>query len=165
MGPARQRPKMRFVLAGAGYPADFPWTDNIYFVRHLPPGDHPAFFAASRLTLNVTRGAMAAMGWCPSGRLFEAAACGVPVLSDGWDGLDEFFTPGREILTAATTSEALAALDLPNGDLARIARAARARVLDEHSSDRRAEELVALVAGAAGRAVRTSSAAALAGGG
>ena len=148
--PAGRRPGMRFVLAGAGYPQDFPWRDNIFFVRHLPPGDHPGFFASSRLTLNVTRAPMAAMGWCPSGRLFEAAACGVPALSDRWPGLEDFFTPGAEILTAATADEAIAALELPEGELARIARSARARVLDEHSSARRAEELLALLDGAEG---------------
>ncbi len=63
--------------------------------------EHPAFFSSSRLTLNVTRHAMAAMGWCPSGRLFEAAACGTAILSDHWEGLDAFFEPGREILVAA----------------------------------------------------------------
>jgi spore maturation protein CgeB len=146
--PARQRPGMRFVLAGTGYAADFPWTGNIYFVKHLSPRYHPSFYASSRLTLNATRGAMAAMGWCPSGRLFEAAACGVPILTDCWPGLEDFFRPGEEILTAATTAQALSALDLPTGELAGIARAARARVLDEHTSDRRAEDLLAVLRGA-----------------
>ncbi len=109
LAPARLRPERRFVLAGAMYPQDFPWLSNVYFVRHLPPSEHAAFYASSRLTLNVTRAAMAAAGWCPSGRLFEAAACGVPVLSDAWPGLDEFFTPGREILVARDTDDALAA--------------------------------------------------------
>src|SRR5690606_32637325 len=118
--PARQRPDMRFVLAGTGYAADFPWTDNTFFVKHLPPGDHPAFYASSRLTLNATRGAMAGMGWCPSGRLFEAAACGVPILTDCWAGLEDFFRPGEEILTAATTEQALEALDMAPADLAGI---------------------------------------------
>jgi spore maturation protein CgeB len=149
--PARQRPGMRFVLAGSGYPQDFPWTRNIFFVKHLPPSDHPAFFASSRLTLNVTREAMAAMGWCPSGRLFEAAACGVPVLSDVWDGLGDFWEPGREILTATTTEETLAALDLSDAELARIAKAARERTLAEHSSAVRAAELVALLGAGAER--------------
>ncbi|TNC48483.1 glycosyltransferase [Rubellimicrobium rubrum] len=150
--PARQTSDRRFVLAGTGYPTDFPWTDNIFFVKHLPPPDHPAFFASSRLTLNVTREAMASMGWCPSGRLFEAAACGIPVLSDSWEGLDEFFTPGVEILTATTTADALAALEMPDAELARIARAARERVLAEHSSDARAAELVQLLGASHGAA-------------
>jgi spore maturation protein CgeB len=146
--PARQRPERRFLIGGAQYPQDFPWADNIYFVRHLPPAEHPAFFSSSRLTLNVTRDAMARMGWCPSGRLFEAAACGAPILTDAWEGLDAFFEPGREILLARTTEDAVAALDLTDGELRRIAEASRARTLQEHTSDRRAEELEALLGAA-----------------
>jgi spore maturation protein CgeB len=141
MEPARLRPGKRFLIGGAQYPQNFPWTSNIFFVRHLPPTEHAAFFSSSRLTLNVTREPMAAMGWCPSGRLFEAAACGAALLSDTWDGLDAFFTPGREILAAADAGEALAALDLDDAEVRRIARAARERTLAEHTSDRRAEEL------------------------
>ncbi len=143
--PARLRAERRFVIGGSGYPEDFPWTDNIHFVRHLPPPDHPAFFCSSPLTLNVTRADMAAMGYCPSGRLFEAAACGVPVLSDWWAGLDSFFEPGSEILIGRSTEDAVAALDLPAGELAEIGAAARQRVLDEHTSEHRACELVRLL--------------------
>lgn len=149
--PARLRPRARFLIGGAQYPQDFPWTPNIYFVRHLPPSEHPAFFCSSRLTLNVTRAAMAAMGWCPSGRLFEAAACGAPVLSDVWAGLEFFFEPGSEILAATTTEDALAALDRDDAELARIGRAARERALDEHTSDRRAGELIAALEACARR--------------
>ena len=143
--PARQRPQMRFVLGGSGYPQDFPWSPNVFFMRHVAPPEHPAFFSSSRLTLNITRRDMAAMGHCPSGRLFEAAACGTPVVTDRWEGLEQFFTPGSEILVARTTADALAALDLPDADLAAIAAAARARTLDEHTSDRRAAELLRLL--------------------
>jgi spore maturation protein CgeB len=145
--PARRRPDQRFMLGGAGYPADFPWTDNIYFVRHLPPADHPSFFCSSRLTLNVTRRDMAAMGYCPSGRLFEAAACGVAVISDWWEGMDSFFEPGVEILIARDAADSLAALDMPEAEVQRIAAAARSRVLEEHSSEHRARELVDILKG------------------
>lgn len=144
--PARRLPGRRFVLAGAQYPADFPWLPNVYFVRHLPPALHPGFFCSSPLTLNVTREAMATMGYCPSGRLFEAAACGTALLSDTWDGLDEFFTPGREILLAETTEDALAALELSREELARIGAAARERALAEHTAEQRARQLVDLLA-------------------
>jgi spore maturation protein CgeB len=86
---------------------------------------------------------MARMGWCPSGRLFEAAACGVPVLSDDWQGLEAFFSPEREILVARTETDALAALDLSDAELARIGKSARERVLAEHTSAYRARDLVA----------------------
>jgi spore maturation protein CgeB len=143
--PARLRPDARFLIGGAQYPQDFPWTNNIYFVRHLPPVEHPAFFCSSRLTLNVTRAAMAEMGWCPSGRLFEAAACGVPILSDTWEGLEAFFIPDEEIFAAETTDEALAALDRDDAELRRIAEAARERVLAEHTSEHRAHELITVL--------------------
>jgi spore maturation protein CgeB len=143
--PARRRPERRFLIGGAQYPQDFPWTDNIFFVRHLPPPEHPAFFASSRLTLNVTRQAMAEMGWCPSGRLFEAAACGAPILSDWWEGLDAFFEPGRDILVGRTSEDAVAALDLGDAELKRIAASARERVLAEHTSAKRARDFEAAV--------------------
>ena len=110
--PACRRRDARFVVGGAQYPRDFPWTENIHFVRHLPPAEHPAFYSSSRLTLNVTREPMAAFGYCPSGRLFEAAACATPVVSDSWDGLAEFFTPGEELLTVSSTDEVLEAMEL-----------------------------------------------------
>ena len=149
--PARARPGARFVIGGALYPAAFPWAGNIHFVRHLPPAEHAAFYASSRLTLNVTRAAMAAMGWCPSGRLFEAAACGAPVLTDSWDGLAAFFEPGREILVADTEEQALAALDLSDEALRRVAERARERTLAEHTAARRARQMVAAFEAAAAR--------------
>jgi spore maturation protein CgeB len=149
--PARRRPAQRFVLGGSGYPPDFPWAGNIWFVRHVAPPEHPPFYSSSRLTLNVTRRDMAAMGFCPSGRLFEAAACATPVLSDAWAGIEQFFTPGEEILLAGSPEEATAALDLPAQELARIGRAARERALAEHTSDCRAARMLALLEGSASR--------------
>ncbi len=146
IAPARERPGCKFVLGGSGYPQDFPWTENIWFVKHLPPPEHAAFFSSGRLTLNVTRADMAAMGWCPSGRLFEAAACGAPILSDRWEGLEQFFTPGSEILLADSGAEVLDALDRPDADLRAIGHAARERVLDEHTSDHRAGQLLGYLA-------------------
>lgn len=140
--PARRRLDKRFLIGGAQYPHDFPWSENIFFVRHLPPSEHPAFFSSSRLTLNVTRADMARMGWCPSGRLFEAAACGAPVLSDRWEGLEAFFTPGREILLANDHQDTLHALDLDEATLRSIGSMARQRVLDEHTSGARARTLL-----------------------
>jgi spore maturation protein CgeB len=142
---ARKRPDARCVIGGAQYPLDFPWSDNIYFVRHLPPGEHPAFFSSSRLTLNITRRDMAQMGWCPSGRLFEAAACGTAIVTDEWEGLDCFFTPGSELLTALNANDVLPALECSDAELRRIAEQGRERVLAEHTSAHRAQELVNLL--------------------
>jgi spore maturation protein CgeB len=146
--PARRLPSRRFLMGGAQYPDDFPWSDNVWFVRHLPPEDHSAFYSSSRITLNVTRAPMAEMGWCPSGRLFEAAACGTPVLSDTWQGLEDFFQPGEEILLATTHDDVVTAMELSDTELRSIGRRARERALDDHTAARRATELVALLEGA-----------------
>ncbi|MGY3143029.1 spore maturation protein CgeB [Bradyrhizobium sp. USDA 3397] len=145
VAPARARQDLRFLIGGAQYPDDFPWSPNIYFVRHLPPSEHAPFFASSRLTLNVTRRAMAEMGWCPSGRLFEAAACGAPLLSDDWPGIADFFAPGEEILIARDEHDALAALAMPDAELRRMALRAYDRTMDQHTSDKRARELISML--------------------
>jgi spore maturation protein CgeB len=145
--PARRMPDRRFMIAGAQYPADFPWTPNVWFVSHLPPEQHAAFFCSSPLTLNVTRAPMAAMGFCPSGRLFEAAACAVPVLTDVWEGIDHFFRPGEEILVAGRTEEAQEAISRSPEELRRIGDAAQERALQEHTAERRTEELLELIGG------------------
>jgi spore maturation protein CgeB len=155
--PARQLPQCRFLIGGAQYPADFPWTENIHFVRHMPPQQHPAFFSSSRITLNVTRRAMAEAGWCPSGRLFEAAACGAPLLSDAWPGLSDFYTPGQEILIARDTADAMAAIRRDDAELRSIADRARERTLDEHSGDRRARDLEAALGTMAATAMQTEA--------
>ena len=142
VGAARQLPQQRFVLGGSMYPSEFPWTNNIHFFHHVPPPEHPAFYCSSKLTLNVTRGAMASRGYCPSGRLFEAAACRTPILSDSFEGLDTFLEPGKEILVARSTEEAVEALKMPPTEIARIGEAAHKRVMAEHTSDVRAREML-----------------------
>jgi spore maturation protein CgeB len=147
--PAREIPQKKFCIGGALYPSDFHWSNNIYFVRHLPPLEHPAFYSSSRLTLNVTRAAMAEMGYCPSGRLFEAAACGTPIVTDCWDGLDQFFTPGHEILLANNSEDVIDALTLGDSELRAIARCAQGRVMAQHTAQHRARQLINLIEGRA----------------
>ncbi|MFL6548805.1 MAG: glycosyltransferase [Povalibacter sp.] len=142
---ALRSPQYKFLLGGAQYPQDFPWSTNIYFVQHVPPPAHAAFFCSSRLTLNVTREAMARMGWCPSGRLFEAAACGAAIATDTWSGLEDFYAPGSEILLAETTQDILDALDMSDSELQRIGQRARERTLDQHTCHKRATELLNLL--------------------
>jgi spore maturation protein CgeB len=145
IGAATKLRDRRFLIGGSLYPREFPWTDNVYFIDHVPPAEHPAFYCSSRVTLNVTRDSMARYGYCPSGRLFEAAACGVPILSDDWEGLDAFFRPGKEVLVARSTEEALQVLNKPACELAEIAAAANARVRSEHTAQQRARELIAIL--------------------
>jgi spore maturation protein CgeB len=140
--PARALPARRFAVAGPQYPPELEWPANVERREHLAPAEHPSFYASQRFTLNVTRAAMASAGWSPSVRLFEAAACGVPAVSDAWPGLDCFFEPGKEILVARSAGEVVEALSEIAPDEARaMGAAARRRVLAEHTPDRRAEEL------------------------
>jgi spore maturation protein CgeB len=143
---AREAPHGTFAVAGPLYPKDIRWPDNVERIEHVPPGRHAAFYAASRFTLNVTRADMIRAGYSPSVRLFEAAACGTPVISDAWDGLDTLFEPGREILIAADGSSVRAALEaISEDERRRIGEAARRRVLKEHTAAHRAETLEALL--------------------
>jgi len=146
--PARRLPDRRFMIGGSQYPPDFAWSANIHYKHHVPPPEHPAFYCSAPLVLNVTRRPMARMGYCPSGRLFEAAACGVPVVSDPWPGIEEVFEPGREILIARSADDVVAALMLPREELTRIGAAARERALAEHTAACRAVELERALEGA-----------------
>lgn len=137
--PARALPDRRFVVAGPQYPDDIAWPENVERIDHLPPAEHAKFYSASRFTLNVTRADMIAAGWSPSVRLFEAAACATPIVSDRWEGIDEIFAPDREIVLAAIAADVVAALD--RDDAPAIGRAAQARVLAEHTAAIRAGEL------------------------
>ena len=143
---ARRLPSEKFLIGGAQYPDGFPWSANIFFASHLPPEMHPAFFCSSRATLNVTRAAMARYGFCPSGRLFEAAACGTPILTDMWEGLETFFEPGVEILPVRTADDVVAVLRLPAERLRVIGDAARRRALRDHTGEARVIELERLCA-------------------
>ena len=138
--PARRAPDKRFCVAGPQYPADIAWPDNVERLEHVPPADHAAFYAQSRFTLNVTRADMIAAGFSPSVRLFEAAACATPIISDRWNGLSTLLEPGREIILADDPDAVLAALA---GDGPAMGQAARRRVLAEHTATHRAAELEA----------------------
>jgi spore maturation protein CgeB len=140
--PARRHPAKRFLLAGPLYPWQWQWPPNMQKIDHVAPGDHPRFYSSSRLTLNLTRGEMAANGWCPSGRFFEAAACGTPLLTDSWEGLEAFFDPKRELRVVARAEDVEQALTMPDCDLASMANHARQRTLAEHTGEVRARQLL-----------------------
>ncbi|RST29511.1 glycosyltransferase [Sphingomonas ginkgonis] len=138
---ARLAPERRFCVAGPQYPATIDWPANVERIEHVPPAEHPAFYAASRLTLNVTRADMIAAGWSPSVRLFEAAACATPVISDIWPGLDQLFRPGEQIILARRTNDVLAALALDDAARRNMGVAARHVILESHTAGHRAAEL------------------------
>jgi len=140
--PARHAQNFRFAVAGSQYPNSISWSENIERIEHLPPGEHRAFYNAQKFTLNVTRADMIRAGYSPSVRLFEAAACAVPVISDYWEGLDSYFETGREILIASSPEEVLKILHETSEEERRaIGERARKRVLAEHTAAHRAAEI------------------------
>jgi spore maturation protein CgeB len=142
--PARRHPDGRFCVVGPQYPEQIVWPANVKRIDHLSPSEHRAFYNAQRFTLNITRADMIHMGWSPSVRLFEAAACGTPIVSDWWEGLDAFFTPHEEILIARCPSDTLLYLNqFCDAERLRIAERARQRVLASHTAAHRAAELEA----------------------
>jgi spore maturation protein CgeB len=139
--PATMLPARKFLVAGPQYPKSVLWPANVKRIMHLNPRWHARFYSSSRFTLNVTRRDMVLAGYSPSVRLFEAAACGTAIISDSWAGLDSFFEPGREILLPADYRDVLHYItDLDDDVVARIGAAAQARVLAEHTSQRRAQQ-------------------------
>ncbi len=140
--PARRAPEKKFAVAGPQYPAATTWLENVERIEHLAPPDHCLFYNQQRYTLNLTRADMRAAGWSPSVRLFEAAACGTPIISDDWPGFDALFVPGEEILLAENADAVLEILrDLPETRRRTIGDHARRRILAAHTAAHRALEL------------------------
>ncbi|HWE48309.1 MAG TPA: glycosyltransferase [Bryobacteraceae bacterium] len=140
--PARRWPEGRFSVVGPLYPDGIEWPRNVERITHLSPQQHARFYGSQRFTLNITRDAMKRAGYSPSVRLFEAGACGVPIISDWWPGLDTIFTPGREILLSSNADDTLRLVrDFSAQDLRRIGEAAMRRVHAEHTPAMRALQL------------------------
>jgi spore maturation protein CgeB len=143
---AAHLPDKEFVVAGAQYPEDINWARNVRRVTHVAPPEHSAFYSSSRFTLNLTRADMVEAGWSPSVRLFEASACGAAIVSDKWEGIEEFLTPGEEILLVESADEMVRVLrEMPEEQRVRLGARARARVLAEHSAECRAQQFEAIV--------------------
>lgn len=140
--PARQWPAGRFIVAGPQYPDAIQWPENVERIQHLPPARHRAFYNEQRFTLNITRADMIQAGYAPSVRLFEAAACATPIISDYWPGLETFFRFGEEILVSRSPAETLHYLqETPEAERRAIGEQARRRILSHHTAAHRAAEL------------------------
>jgi spore maturation protein CgeB len=145
--PALRSPELKTVVAGPMYPRELTWPDNVERIEHLAPASHRHFYNSQRFTLNLTRADMRRAGYSPSVRIFEAAACGTPIISDYWPGLEEFFELEKEILTASSSEQMLAYLhDIPEKDRHALGERARLRVLANHTSEQRALELESYMA-------------------
>lgn len=142
LDPARRLPAGSFAVAGPMYPPGIRWPENVERITHLAPARHRRFYASQRFTLNVTRAGMVAAGYSPSVRLFEAGACGVPIISDRWDGIETLFQPDREILLADSAHDVLRyLLDTSEEDRAAMGARARAAILTAHTPQCRAMQL------------------------
>lgn len=140
--PSRRRKDLQFLLAGSLYPFGWSWGENVKKIEHVAPTDHPALYSSSRCALNITRSEMAASGYCPSGRFFEAAACETPIATDWFEGLDHFFDPEVELMIVNTADDVLKQLDRDPLELKQMATRARERTLDEHTGRHRAQQLL-----------------------
>ena len=144
--PAAALGAERFLVAGPMYPGGTAWAANVVTHPHLPPSDHAALYSSSRFVLNLTRADMVAAGWSPSVRLFEASACAATMVSDAWPGLQEFFTPGKEIMVAATRDDVVRVLTgMGEAEARRMGEAAQARTLENHTAAKRAAEFERVV--------------------
>ncbi|WP_373056744.1 glycosyltransferase [Zunongwangia sp. H14] len=135
-------PQKKFIVAGPQYPEDFKWSPNVERIDHLPPAKHREFYNSQRYTLNVTRQDMIRAGYSPSVRLFEAAACGVPIISDFWNGIDSIFKINKEILIAGNTADVSDYFNsIDEEERKQIGENARQKVLKFHTAKARAKEL------------------------
>jgi spore maturation protein CgeB len=152
LAPANMLTDQQFIVAGSKYPDQLIWPDNVSRIEHVPQQEHPTFYSQQRFTLNLTRADMRALGFSPSVRLFEAAACGTPVISDRWPGIETIFEPGTEILLASDAREVSQILrDIPEERRLTIAAKALRRLLADHTPDHRARQLETYYLEAAGR--------------
>jgi spore maturation protein CgeB len=134
----------RFLLGGSGWESK-PLPGNVVPLGHVGTAEHNAFNCTPRAVLNVTREDMAACGWSPATRVFEAAGAGACLITDAWEGIELFLEPGTEVLVAADGEEVAALIEAATPA---IGAAARRRVLAEHTYARRAQQVEAILAGA-----------------
>lgn len=138
---AAMRPERRFLLGGNGWETR-PLPANVVRLGHVYTRDHNAFNVTPRAVLNIARESMARYGYSPATRVFEAAGAGACLISDAWEGIEQFFEPNAEILVARNGSDVAAWLDALSPERARkIGEAARRRALAEHTYARRVAQL------------------------
>lgn len=138
---ARSLPDRRFALGGEGWDSKR-MPHNVDRLGHVPTSRHNEINGASRLVVNIHRDSMVANGYSPATRMFEAAGAGACQVTDSWQGIEEFFEPGSEILVAADTEEMVRHLvETDDQRAAAIGGAARDRALNDHTYRRRAARL------------------------
>ncbi|MEJ7928940.1 glycosyltransferase [Ramlibacter sp. AN1015] len=144
---AQRLPQARMLLGGSGW-QDKALPANVHYLGHVYTADHNAFNCTPRAVLNISRESMARYGFSPATRVFEAAGAAACLITDAWEGLEQFFEPQREMLVARSGEEVAAHVAALDADAARrIGQAAYARVLAEHTYAHRAAQLDALLEG------------------
>jgi spore maturation protein CgeB len=132
-------PDRDFLLGGAGWD-DKPLPPTVRLLGHVGTADHNVVNCSALAVLNVTRDDMAANGWSPPTRVFEAAGAAACLITDAWEGIEDFLEPEQEVLVAHDTADVVQHLRELTPERARtIGAAARERVLEQHTYDRRAE--------------------------
>lgn len=144
---AASLPAHRFILGGCGWD-DVAMPSNVHYVGYVYTAEHNTYHCSATAVLNLTHRATARLGYAPAARLFEAAGAATCVITDAWAGIETFFEPEREILIAHDTAEVMDQLERLSPDrAAAIGRRALERARVEHTYERRAAELEALLEG------------------
>ena len=138
-------PDRHFLLGGNGW-HDKAMPSNIRAIGHVGTADHNAFNCTPQAVLNVARDSMAAIGFSPATRVFEAAGAAACLITDAWEGIELFLKPDSEVLVARDGQDVAEHLAALTPDRARaIGAAAKARVLAEHSYDLRGAQVDAIL--------------------
>lgn len=142
--PAAALAGRSFLLGGNGW-HDKPMPTNVRTLGHVGTADHNAFNSSPLAVLNVARDSMADVGFSPATRVFEATGAGACLITDAWDGIEQFLQPGEEILVARDGADVAEYLRTLTPERARdIGEAARRRALRDHTYVQRAAEADAL---------------------
>ncbi|NJB85684.1 spore maturation protein CgeB [Lewinella marina] len=143
LAPAGMTPNRRFVLAGEGYPVDADWPDNLTYVEHLPETNRVDFYNRQACTLILGQSNRRQFGYTPTIQLLAAAACGVPILTDPWDGLELFFEDKLELFCVEQEHHVLDVLyGTDEATKRKVGARARERVLSCHTTAQRAQQLL-----------------------
>ncbi|WP_434149989.1 CgeB family protein [Methylocaldum gracile subsp. desertum] len=156
--PAAKLPKADFLLGGNGWECNIPELPNLRYLGHVYAQDHNAFNCSSRMVLNINRSSMARFGYSPATRVFEAAGAGACIVTDAWEGIEQFLEPGREILVARTGDDVVRHLETTSEERARaIGAAAMRRVIAEHTYAHRAALVHRILTGLADDGVSSNT--------
>lgn len=139
-------PEHRFLLGGEGWGWKTDMPSNVTCLGHVPTSRHNAVNASARLVLNIHRDSMVQNGWSPATRMFEAAGAASCQVTDAWRGIEDFFTPGEEILVAGSAEDVAQLVRSVDDERARmIGQAGRARALADHTYTQRARQMDAVL--------------------